>query len=129
MVNINLDWRESLPHSYDRVEYEFWTNNNDECGPKCVSKIEFVNSFKGAAQMLEKGLTLYLLFTTKHGTSRESSVNLSLSIMAGIVLLIQNMNLAKVMMAKMWSLKIWGNCVFSKLQLKVKSPGSGGNVQ
>jgi hypothetical protein len=74
MVNINLDWRESLPHPDDRVEYEFWTNNNDECGPKCVSKIEFVNRFKGVAQMLEKGVTLYLLFTTKHGTSPEKAV-------------------------------------------------------
>ncbi|THG16183.1 hypothetical protein TEA_020620 [Camellia sinensis var. sinensis] len=47
MVNINLDWRESLPHPDDRVEYEFWTNSNDECGPKCDSQIEFVKSFKG----------------------------------------------------------------------------------
>ena len=35
MVNINMDWRESLPHLDDHVEYEFRTNNNDECGPKC----------------------------------------------------------------------------------------------
>ncbi|XP_052174973.1 vacuolar-sorting receptor 1-like [Diospyros lotus] len=54
MVTINLDWRESLPHPDDRVEYEFWTNSNDECGPKCDSQIEFVKSFKGAAQILEK---------------------------------------------------------------------------
>ncbi|PSS17694.1 Vacuolar-sorting receptor 1 like [Actinidia chinensis var. chinensis] len=54
MVNINLDWRESLPHPDDRVEYEFWTNTNDECGPKCDNQIEFVKNFKGAAQLLEK---------------------------------------------------------------------------
>ncbi|XAR68708.1 hypothetical protein NMG60_11000056 [Bertholletia excelsa] len=54
MVKINLDWRESLPHPDDRVEYEFWTNSNDECGPKCESQIEFVRNFKGAAQILEK---------------------------------------------------------------------------
>ncbi|CAN6469421.1 unnamed protein product [Victoria cruziana] len=54
MVNINLDWRESLPHPDERVEYEFWTNSNDECGPKCDSQIEFVKNFKGAAQILEK---------------------------------------------------------------------------
>ncbi|CAL5351619.1 hypothetical protein CsSME_00039029 [Camellia sinensis var. sinensis] len=60
MVNINLDWRESLPHPDDRVEYEFWTNSNDECGPKCDSQIEFVKSFKGAAQILErKGYTQF----------------------------------------------------------------------
>ncbi|KAG6539192.1 hypothetical protein ZIOFF_004345 [Zingiber officinale] len=54
MVNVNLDWRESLPHPDDRVEYEFWTNSNDECGAKCDSQIEFVKNFKGAAQILEK---------------------------------------------------------------------------
>lgn len=54
MVNINLDWREALPHPDERVEYEFWTNSNDECGPKCESQIEFVRNFKGAAQILEK---------------------------------------------------------------------------
>uniref|UniRef100_J3NAT9 EGF-like calcium-binding domain-containing protein n=1 Tax=Oryza brachyantha TaxID=4533 RepID=J3NAT9_ORYBR len=54
MVNVNLDWRESLPHPDERVEYEFWTNSNDECGPKCDSQIDFVKSFKGAAQVLEK---------------------------------------------------------------------------
>ncbi|KAK1355544.1 Vacuolar-sorting receptor 1 [Heracleum sosnowskyi] len=60
MVTINLDWRESLPHPDDRVEYEFWTNSNDECGPKCDSQIEFVKSFKGVAQILEqKGYTRF----------------------------------------------------------------------
>ncbi|XP_008788526.1 vacuolar-sorting receptor 1-like [Phoenix dactylifera] len=54
MINVNLDWRESLPHPDERVEYEFWTNSNDECGPKCDSQIEFVKSFKGPAQILEK---------------------------------------------------------------------------
>ncbi|XP_038903802.1 vacuolar-sorting receptor 1-like isoform X2 [Benincasa hispida] len=60
MVSINLDWTEALPHPDDRVEYEFWTNSNDECGPKCDSQIEFVKNFKGAAQTLEqKGYTQF----------------------------------------------------------------------
>ncbi|KAK1270684.1 Vacuolar-sorting receptor 1 [Acorus gramineus] len=54
MVNVNLDWRESLPHPDERVEYEFWTNSNDECGPKCDMQIDFVKSFKGPAQILEQ---------------------------------------------------------------------------
>ena len=54
MVNINLDWRESLPHPDDRVECELWTNSNDECGPKCDSLINFLKDFKGVAQQLEK---------------------------------------------------------------------------
>lgn len=58
MVSINLDWREALPHPDERVEYEFWTNSNDECGPKCESQLNFVRNFKGAAQILEqKGYT------------------------------------------------------------------------
>ncbi|XWS09511.1 hypothetical protein CRYUN_Cryun40dG0090800 [Craigia yunnanensis] len=60
IVSINLDWRESLPHPDERVEYEFWTNSNDECGLKCDSQIEFVKNFKGAAQILEqKGYTQF----------------------------------------------------------------------
>eukprot|EP00270_Netrium_digitus_P020198 TRINITY_DN8230_c0_g1_i1.p1 TRINITY_DN8230_c0_g1~~TRINITY_DN8230_c0_g1_i1.p1 ORF type:complete len:646 (+),score=135.92 TRINITY_DN8230_c0_g1_i1:41-1939(+) len=55
MVNVNLDWRESLPHPDDRVEYEVWTNSNDECGMKCDSQGEFVRNFRGYAQTLEKG--------------------------------------------------------------------------
>ena len=54
MINVNLDWREALPHPDEHVEYEFWTNSNDECGPKCDSQIDFVKSFKGAVQVLEK---------------------------------------------------------------------------
>ncbi|CAH9134712.1 unnamed protein product [Cuscuta epithymum] len=60
MVVISLDWRESLPHPDERVEYEFWTNSNDECGPKCSSQIGFIKDFKGAAQILEqKGYTQF----------------------------------------------------------------------
>ncbi|XWS68125.1 hypothetical protein CRYUN_Cryun04dG0063500 [Craigia yunnanensis] len=55
MVNVNLDWRESVPHPDDRVEYELWTNSNDECGVKCDMLMEFVKDFKGAAQILDKG--------------------------------------------------------------------------
>ncbi|KAF7845230.1 vacuolar-sorting receptor 1-like [Senna tora] len=60
MVNINLDWSETLPHPDERVEYEFWTNSNDECGPKCDSQINFAKNFKGVAQLLEqKGFTQF----------------------------------------------------------------------
>ncbi|KAL0348302.1 UNVERIFIED_CONTAM: Vacuolar-sorting receptor 3 [Sesamum angustifolium] len=55
MVNVNLDWREAVPHPDDRVEYELWSNSNDECGVKCDMLMEFVKDFKGAAQVLEKG--------------------------------------------------------------------------
>ncbi|KAK7308798.1 hypothetical protein RJT34_05042 [Clitoria ternatea] len=55
MVIVNLDWREAVPHPDDRVEYELWTNSNDECGVKCDMLMEFLREFKGAAQILEKG--------------------------------------------------------------------------
>ncbi|KAA8517716.1 hypothetical protein F0562_015190 [Nyssa sinensis] len=54
LVNINLDLSVSFPHPDERVEYEFWTNSNYECGPKCENQVEFVKNFKGAAQMLEQ---------------------------------------------------------------------------
>lgn len=54
MVSISLDWKEALPHPDDRVEYELWTNSNDECGPKCDSQLEFVRGFKGVAQILQR---------------------------------------------------------------------------
>ncbi|CAA0810766.1 Vacuolar-sorting receptor 2 [Striga hermonthica] len=60
IVNINLDWREALPHPEERVEYEFWTTSSDECGSKCESQLNFVRDFKGAAQILEqKGYTQF----------------------------------------------------------------------
>ncbi|XP_038709198.1 vacuolar-sorting receptor 3 [Tripterygium wilfordii] len=55
MVNVNLDWREAVPHPDDRVEFELWTNSNDECGVKCDMLMEFVKDFRGPAQILEKG--------------------------------------------------------------------------
>lgn len=60
LIRVNLDWTEALPHPDERVEYEFWTNSNDECGPKCDTQIDFVKNFKGAAQILErKGYTRF----------------------------------------------------------------------
>ena len=60
MVNINVYWPETLPHPAEKVEYEFWTNINDECGPQCDSQIDFFKNFKGAAQILEqKGYTQF----------------------------------------------------------------------
>ncbi|XP_026393462.1 vacuolar-sorting receptor 4-like [Papaver somniferum] len=66
MVNVNLDWREAVPHPDERVEYELWSNSNDECGPKCNMLMEFVKDFKGAAQILEQGG--YTLFTPHYIT-------------------------------------------------------------
>lgn len=62
---------EALPHPDERVEYEFWTNSNGECGAKCEAQIKFLQDFKGAAQILEqKG---YLRGTVNMVQKRNSS--------------------------------------------------------
>lgn len=65
-VVIKLDWRESMPHPDQRVEYELWTNSNDECGIRCDEQMNFVKNFKGHAQILERGG--YTLFTPHYIT-------------------------------------------------------------
>ncbi|KAL3833827.1 hypothetical protein ACJIZ3_008563 [Penstemon smallii] len=54
-VLVKMDWTESMPHPDQRVEYELWTNSNDECGVRCDEQMNFVKNFKGHAQILEKG--------------------------------------------------------------------------
>ncbi|XP_048528335.1 vacuolar-sorting receptor 1-like isoform X1 [Triticum urartu] len=54
LVNVNFNWGESRLYPDERAEYEFWTNSNDECGPKCDSQVDFLKRFKGVAQTLEK---------------------------------------------------------------------------
>ncbi|PWZ07847.1 Vacuolar-sorting receptor 6 [Zea mays] len=53
-VVVKLDWRESMPHPDERVEYELWTNSNDECGARCDEQLAFVRGFRGHAQLLER---------------------------------------------------------------------------
>ncbi|KAK1324378.1 Vacuolar-sorting receptor 6 [Acorus calamus] len=54
-VVVKLDWSDSMPNPDERVEYELWTNSNDECGLRCDEQIDFVKNFKGHAQILERG--------------------------------------------------------------------------
>ncbi|CAL5410657.1 unnamed protein product [Camellia sinensis] len=65
-VTIKLDWSESMPHPDERVEYELWTNSNDECGSLCDKQMNFIKNFKGHAQILEKGG--YSQFTPRYIT-------------------------------------------------------------
>ncbi|CAH1436705.1 unnamed protein product [Lactuca virosa] len=59
-VLLKLDWSESLPHPDHRVEYELWTNSNDECGARCDQQMNFIKNFKGHAQILEReGYTMF----------------------------------------------------------------------
>ncbi|XP_019150634.1 PREDICTED: vacuolar-sorting receptor 6 isoform X2 [Ipomoea nil] len=65
-VVIKMDWTESMPHPDERVEYELWTNSNDECGIRCDEQMNFIKNFKGHAQILEKGG--YTMFTPHYIT-------------------------------------------------------------
>ncbi|XP_068640699.1 vacuolar-sorting receptor 6-like [Aristolochia californica] len=65
-ILIKIDWTESMPHPDSRVEYELWTNSNDECGVRCDEQMNFVKNFRGHAQILEKGG--YTLFTPHYIT-------------------------------------------------------------
>ncbi|KAL9251723.1 Vacuolar-sorting receptor 7-like protein [Drosera capensis] len=65
-VVIKMDWSESLPNPDGQVEYELWTNSNDECGTRCDEQMNFIKNFKGHAQILEKGG--YALFTPHYIT-------------------------------------------------------------
>ncbi|KAH0914762.1 hypothetical protein HID58_029208, partial [Brassica napus] len=66
-VVLKIDWSESLPHPDERVEYELWTNTNDEWVCDAIDEqMNFVKNFKGHAQILEKGG--YSLFTPHYIT-------------------------------------------------------------
>lgn len=65
-IVLKLDWRESMPHPDQRVEYELWTNSNDECGTRCDEQMNFIKNFKGHAQILERGG--YTMFTPHYIT-------------------------------------------------------------
>jgi len=49
-----LDWTDVLPHPDERVEWEFWTNSGDECGPKCDQQKAFLEDFRPIAKKLEQ---------------------------------------------------------------------------
>jgi hypothetical protein len=36
------------------VEWEFWTNSGDECGPKCDAQKAFIRDFAAVATKLEQ---------------------------------------------------------------------------
>lgn len=40
-VIVVMDWTDALPKA-DKVEWEFWTNSNDQCGAVCDVQKEFI---------------------------------------------------------------------------------------
>ena len=50
-----MDWHDILPHPDSRVEWELWSETNDECGRACQAQNAFLRDFKAIAQSLERG--------------------------------------------------------------------------
>lgn len=48
-VYVSMDWTDSLPRQ-KQVQWEFWTNSNDECGPLCDVQKEFIANFAPVAK-------------------------------------------------------------------------------
>ncbi|CAL8466083.1 g5619 [Coccomyxa elongata] len=53
-VIVELDWKESVLHEDDRVEWDFWTSSNDGCGNGCDQQANFKKKMSGTAIALEK---------------------------------------------------------------------------
>ena len=51
---IELNWEQSMTNPDDRVEWEFWTTSNDECGPSCEQQAKFKISTAAVAMQLER---------------------------------------------------------------------------
>ncbi|KAM7267244.1 hypothetical protein ACFE04_009410 [Oxalis oulophora] len=93
MVNVNLDWPEAVPHPDDRVEYELWTNSNDECGVKMNSIVVFSDEYviclgcKSPDTILSKEDRLFFLRCEKCNSARAVA-----PIKAGFVALVGRRN-------------------------------------
>lgn len=73
-VTVALNWTDLLPKKH-KVEWEFFTNSNDECGPTCDTQRLFIKSFKATGKLLQiKGLVdfqpHYLIWVCQEGSSK-----------------------------------------------------------
>ncbi|KAL3145489.1 hypothetical protein ABBQ32_003313 [Trebouxia sp. C0010 RCD-2024] len=53
-VVVELDFKESMAHPDDRVEWEFWTSSNDACGAGCDRQSLFKSEFAETAISLDQ---------------------------------------------------------------------------
>ncbi|KAI8469825.1 MAG: hypothetical protein J3K34DRAFT_393772 [Monoraphidium minutum] len=72
-VSVALNWTDLVPQA-KKVEWEFWTNSNDECGAVCATQRKFIKAFKAAGKQLQvKGLASfrphYLIWVCSGSTS------------------------------------------------------------
>lgn len=77
-VIVEMDWKESISHPDDRVEYELWTTSNDGCGINCERQAAFKRDFADKAIALEQaGHTLgtphFLMWHCADDGGRESA--------------------------------------------------------
>jgi hypothetical protein len=125
-VVVRLDWRESMPHPDERVEYEFWTNSNDECGPRCDEQAAFVRAFRGHAQLLEKGG--YALFTPHYITWRRRSARRSASTAAATARRTRRATWAPATTARTWWWRTSGSSACTASPTPPAGPGCGGTT-
>ncbi|KAK9840728.1 hypothetical protein WJX81_000565 [Elliptochloris bilobata] len=53
-VVVELDWKESVLHDSERVDWELWTSTNDGCGSSCDRQSIFKVQMRDAAVELQK---------------------------------------------------------------------------
>jgi PA domain len=75
-VYVSLDWTDALPKQ-KQVEWEFWTNSNDQCGPICDVQRDFIKAFVPIAKEFDgAGWTIfsphYIVWTCP-GSYKESA--------------------------------------------------------
>lgn len=54
-VIVSLDWSDVVPAPDELVEWEMWSNSDDNCGLKCDRQKAFIKAFAPHAKMLEQG--------------------------------------------------------------------------
>lgn len=58
-VIVVMDWTDALPRA-DKVEWEFWTNSNDQCGAVCDVQKEFIKVLPDPESVSTQGLIIAL---------------------------------------------------------------------
>ena len=68
-VIVVMDWLDALPRA-DKVEWEFWTNSNDQCGAVCDVQKEFIKVSLGLLWLCLAALLV--IFQRKIKTSQQA---------------------------------------------------------
>lgn len=53
-VVVELDWKESMAHLKEKVDWQLWTSSSDGCGTSCARQSDFKKAFSTTAQQLQQ---------------------------------------------------------------------------